>query len=183
MNEDWVQIVKRRNSRWLDFGYSWEKIYVVGWGVHGGVLTRAPGRRREKKKASRSSGQWRCFFFCIRRSFDGGAFYSSQLVGSQHSQVRILQVMSMGQQLQPRWIGLALLILGLASPSWQSSPDYHDELENTAVNTNDADVFGYYGPPSNYLENVSFLHMLPYSFLIWISLIHFNSIGLASLEN
>ena len=175
MNKDWVQIVKRRNSRWLDFGYSWEKIYVVGWGVHGGVLTRAPGRRREKKKASRSSGQWRCFFFCIRRSFDGGAFYSSQLVGSQHSQVRILQVMSMGQQLQPRWIGLALLILGLASPSWQSSPDYHDELENTAVNTNDADVFGYYGPPSNYLENVSFLHIL--------SLTHFDSIGLASLEN
>ena len=74
--------------------------------------------------------------------------------------------MSMGQQLQPRWIGLALLILGLASPSWQSSPDYHDELENTAVNTNDADVFGYYGPPSNYLENVSFLNMLHYSFLI-----------------
>ena len=50
MNEDWVQIVKRRNGRWLDFGYSWEKIYVVGWGVHGGVLTRAPGRRREKKR-------------------------------------------------------------------------------------------------------------------------------------
>ena len=142
-----------------------------------------PRKKKGEKKASRSSGQWRCCFFCIRRSFDGGAFYSSQLVGSQHSQVRILQVMRMGQQLQPRWIGLALLILGLASPSWQSSPDYHDELENTAVNTNDADVFGYYGPPSNYLENVSFLHMLHYSFLIWISLTHFNSIGLASLEN
>merc|ERR1712062_936555 len=70
---------------------------------------------------------------------------SSKLVSAQ---VRIL--MRMGQ-LHQTWIGLALLIFCLASPSFQSQ-DYNDE-ENPAVNTNDADVFGYYGPPSNYLEN------------------------------
>ena len=88
--------------------------------------------------------------FCIRRSFDGKAFYSSKLVSAQ---VRIL--MRMGQ-LHQTWIGLALLIFCLASPSFQSQ-DYNDE-ENPAVNTNDADVFGYYGPPSNYLENVRFFN-------------------------
>ena len=164
---------------WLFLGENLRRRLRSSWWRSNTCPRKKKGEKRPRCVRASGAG----FFFCIRRSFDGGAFYSSQLVGSQHSQVRILQVMSMGQQLQPRWIGLALLIFGLASPSLQSSPDYHDELENTAVNTNDADVFGYYGPPSNYLENVSFLNMLHYSFLIWISLTHFDSIGLASLKN
>ena len=110
--------------------------------VHCGATTCKKGEKRPPSCCAAG--------FCIRRSFEGKAFYSSKLVSAQ---VRIH--MRMGQ-LHQTWIGLALLIFCLASPSFQSQ-DYNDE-ENPAVNTNDADVFGYYGPPSNYLENVRFFN-------------------------
>ena len=131
---------------WLFLGENLRRRLRSSWWRSNTCSRKKKGEKRPRWVRASGAG----FFFCIRRSFDGKAFYSSKLVSAQ---VRIL--MRMGQ-LHQTWIGFALLVFLLASPSFQSQ-DYNDE-ENPAVNTNDADVFGYYGPPSNYLENVRFFN-------------------------